>query len=120
MTTIYSNKFQEVQKYISKTTDIASLVVFTVSKDAFNKLTAEQQQAIREGVDIAIASMAESLQKEEAEAEKLLLETGKVAINEVSDETKTELFKRGYTVIEKYGNEVNPELFAKLKKELGL
>ena len=119
-TTIVSSNLNEVQKYVSKTKDIASLVVFTVNKAAFNDLTSDQQQAINEGVDLAIDYMSESLDKEEAEAEKQLIESGTITINEVSDETKTELFNRGYSVIEKYGNEVNAELFNKLKKELGL
>lgn len=119
-TTIDSQKFQEAQDYISKTSDIASLVVFTVNEDDFNELTSEQQQAIREGVDIATASMDEDSAKEEEEAEESLREEGLVEINEVSDETKEELFKKGLPIIEKYGKESNSELFDKLIKQLDI
>lgn len=119
-TTIYTNNFQEVQAYISKTSDIASLVTFVVNEAEFGKLDPAYQTAIQEGVDIAIAYMAESVEKEEADAEQALLDTGLTQINEVSDETKAELLQRGYSVIEKYGNEANASLFESLKTELGI
>lgn len=119
-TTIYSNNFQEVQKYISKTSDIASLVCFVVNEAEFNKLTPEQQTAIQEGVDIAVEYMATSCAEEEAKAEESLLSTGKVEINEVSDETKSALLEKGFSVIEGYGVESNEELWNSLKTELGL
>lgn len=120
MTTIYSSNFQEVQKYISKTCDITSLIVFIVDEKVFNSLKPEYQTIIEDGIKIATDYMLESVVKEEADAEQKLLATGKVKINEVDDSVKTELFKKAYPVIEKYGNSVNPELFADLKKELGV
>lgn len=119
LTTIYASQFHEVQKYISKTMDIPSLVVFCVSKDAFNGLTQEQQTAIREGVKIACDYMNTKVVEENAAAEKAILETGKTEINEVSDETKTALFEKGYDVIEKYGKQSNEELFNMLMEILG-
>lgn len=118
-TTIYSSRFHEVQKYISKTNDIPSLVAFVVSKDAFNALTAEQQTAITEGVKVACDYMNEKVIEENDAAEQAILEAGTTEINEVSDETKTELFKKGYSVIEKYGRESNEELFEELMGILG-
>lgn len=119
-TTIYSNNFQEVQSYISKTSDIASLVCFVVNEAEFAKLTPEQQTAIQEGVDIAVAYMASSCAEEEAKSEADLLATGKVKINEVSDETKAALLQKGFSVIERYGKESNEELWNALKVELDL
>ena len=118
-TTIYSSKFHEVQKYISKTYDIPSVVVFTVSKDAFNALTEEQQTAIREGVKIACDYMSEKVIEENDAAEQAILEAGGTEINEVSEETKAALFEKGYSVIEKYGKQSNEELFNELMETLG-
>ncbi len=118
--TIYSNKFHEVQKYISKTSDIPALVAFIVNKDEFEQMDPAHQKAIMEGVDIASAYMGDKVRTEEAKAEKLLAETGEVEINEVPEATKKELFKRGFSVIEKYGKESNADLFEKLKVELGM
>ena len=118
-TTIYSSKFHEVQKYISKTYDIPSVVVFTVSKSAFEALTDEQQTAIREGVKIACDYMSEKVIEENDAAEQAIIEAGGTEINEVSDETKAALFEKGYSVIEKYGKESNEELFNELMEILG-
>lgn len=119
-TTIQSTHLDEVQKYASKTFDIASLVVFVVNEDALNKLSAEQQKAIKEGVKIATAYMNESAIAAESKAEKELIESGSIKINEVSDSTKAELFKRGYSVVEANGKKYNAPLFEELKTELGL
>ncbi|MPM88430.1 Solute-binding protein [bioreactor metagenome] len=120
MTTILSSNFQEVQKYISKTSDITSIVVFIVDEGAFTSLKPEYQRIIKDGIRIATDYMLESVVVEEAEAEKKLLASGKVQINEVSDSVKKELFQKAYPAIEAYGNSINPELFSALKNELGL
>ena len=120
LTTIYTNKFQEVQPYISLTSDIASLVVFTMSKDYYDSMSPEHQQILKEGVKISQDYMKEQWQLQEQSSYDSLVATGQVQINEVSNKTKQDLFLKGYPVIEKYGNEANPELFAILKRELGL
>ena len=120
MSTIYTSNFHEVQKYISKTSDIISAVAFVVSKPYFESLPTEYQTAIQEGVDIAIEYMKTSMIEEEAAAEQAILDAGKTQINEVSDETKQALFEKGFASIEKYGMESNPELFQELLAILGL
>ena len=119
LATIYTNKFQEVQKYISLTSDIASLVVFTMSKSYYDSLSPEYQQVLQEGVQISQEYMSREWVREEQKARELLEQSGMVEINEVSGRTKSELLRRGYPVIEKFGKQVNPELFAILQKELG-
>lgn len=118
-TTIEASQLHEVQKYISKTNDIPSVVAFVVSKSAFEGLTAEQQDAIREGVKIACDYMNEKVVEENDAAEQRILDAGNTEINDVSDETKTALFMKGYDVIEKYGRESNEELFEQLMEILG-
>ena len=120
LTTIYTNKFQEVQKYISLSSDIASLVVFTMSKNYYDSLAPEHRKVLQEGVKISQNYMKKEWVSEEQKSRDLLINSGMVEINEVSDKTKNELFLKGYPVIEKFGKEVNPKLFAVLKKELGL
>ena len=120
LTTIYTNKFQEVQSYISLSSDIASLVVFTMSKAYWDDLPLDHQRIIQEGVEISRNYMKEQWQIQEKKSYDSLIATGQVEINEVSDETKRALFMKGYPVIERYGNEANPELFAILKRELDL
>ncbi len=120
LTTILTNNFQEVQPYISLTTDIAALVVFTMSKSYFESLSTEYQQFIREGVAIASEHMKEQWQNQEQNSYEKLVASGKTSINEVSDNTKQALFLKGYDVIENYGNKSNPQLFSLLKEEMGI
>lgn len=118
-TTIYASQLHSVQKFISKSYDIPSLVAFVVGKDAFEGLTTEQQDAIKEGVQIACDYMNTKVVEENDAAEKAILEEGNTEINDVSDETKTALFTKGFSVIEKYGRESNEELFVELMGILG-
>ena len=120
LTTILTNNFQEVQSYISLITDIAALVVFTMSKSYFESLSKEYQQFIREGVTIASEYMKEQWQSQEKNSYKTLMAIGKTTINEVSDDTKTTLFLEGYDVIESYSMKSNERLFSLLKQKMGI
>ena len=84
LATIYTNKFQEVQKYISLTSDIASLVVFTMSKSYYDSLSPEYRQIIQEGIRISQDYMKKEWVREEQKARELLEQSGMVEINEVS------------------------------------
>lgn len=118
-TTIEASQLHEVQKYISKTNDIPSLVCFVVGKDAFEGLTDVEQAAIKEGVKIACDYMNTKVIEENEKSEEIILAAGGTEINDVSDETKTALFLKGYEVIEKYGKQSNEELFNQLMDILG-
>ena len=120
LTTILSNNFQEVQPYISLTKDIASLVCFVVSKQYFDNLPPEDQKIFEEGIALARNYMNDNWNTGEKEAYDKLLATGKVQINDVDDSVKAELFKKGFKVIEEYGNKSDPELFKVLKQEMGM
>jgi tripartite ATP-independent transporter DctP family solute receptor len=51
---IYSNKFYEVQKYVSDTGHLFDLIMFVAGKKTFTALPPEQQKAIKESARVAI------------------------------------------------------------------
>lgn len=51
---IYSNKFYEVQKYVSDTGHLFDLIIFVAGKKTFTALPQEQQRAIKDAAGIAI------------------------------------------------------------------
>ncbi len=120
LTTILSNNFQEVQPYISLTKDIASLVCFVVSKSYFDNMSEEDQKIFEEGIAIARSYMNDNWSVGEKDAYDKLIATGKVKINDVDDSVKADLFKKGFSVIEEYGNKSDPVLFKLLKSEMGM
>ena len=65
---IASNKFHEVQKYLTLSQHAYEWVLFVVGKRWFDKLTPEQQQIIQEGCDIAKDYMRKAVQQDDAEA----------------------------------------------------
>ena len=120
LTTILSNNFQEVQPYISLTKDIASLVCFVVSKSYFDNMSVEDQKIFEEGIALARNYMNDNWSVGEKDAYDKLIATGKVKINDVDDSVKADLFKKGFSVIEEYGNKSDPVLFKLLKSEMGM
>lgn len=100
---IKSQKFYEVQKYLSLTGHIYSCGVMMVNPDFFNSLTAEQQQIIQE----AATAASQKIREINDENEKVILEelaaTG-IAVNNADVEAFREAVKpvlKYYT--DKYG-----------------
>lgn len=114
---IYSNKLHEVQKYLTLDGHVYSWVVFVVGKDFYDGLTPEEQQIVQESADIAIAHMREAVKAEDAESLELIKEAG-VEVTEISHEVKTEMKEKVKPVVDKYANEISPEMYNKLVEEI--
>lgn len=110
---IYSNKLHEVQDYLTLDGHVFTLVAFVVSEDWFNSLDEVQQQALRDGADIASAHMRDTVISDDEYALKELEKYG-TQITVMSDEAKAELKEITQPVNDTYGNEVNPEMYAEL------
>jgi tripartite ATP-independent transporter DctP family solute receptor len=65
---IYSNKFYEVQRYLSDTGHLFDLSQFIASQKIFSALSPEQQQAIRDAARIAVAEQWKLAPQVEADA----------------------------------------------------
>ena len=115
--TIYSNKIQEVQKYLSLTGHVYTFLPFVISKDFFDNLTEEQQKIVQEAGDIAIEHTRESV-VEDNEAAIAKLEEAGMIINDVDDETKKEMYEKVKPVLDKYGKEGNGQFYQELLDEV--
>lgn len=110
---IYSSKLHEVQKYLTLDGHVFTFVAFVVSKDWFDSLSAEQQNAVREGTEIATKYMKETCISDDELAKEKILEAG-VKVTELTNEQKEEFRNTVKPISEKYGNDINPELYKKL------
>ncbi|WP_286035541.1 TRAP transporter substrate-binding protein [Succinatimonas hippei] len=110
---ISSNKFHEVQKYLTLSQHAYEWVLFVVGKRWFDKLTPEQQQIIQEGCDIAKDYMRKAVQQDDAEALEEIKAAG-VQVTELTPEEAKRIKDTAWKVVEEEGNKVNKEFFAEL------
>lgn len=110
---IYSNKLNEVQKYLTLDGHVFTLVTFVVSKDWYDSLDPSHQQALQEGAKIASDYMKETCIADDATALEKMKEEG-MEVVELTEEAKQGFRDAVKGVSEKYGNEINPEKYQEL------
>ena len=114
---ISSNKFHEVQKYLTLSHHAYEWVLFVVGKRWFDNLTPEQQQIIQEGCDIAKDYMRKAVQEDDAGALEEIKAAG-VQVTELTPEEAKRIKDTAWKVVEEEGNKVNKEFFAELLKAI--
>ena len=113
---IETNKFDEVQKYISMTGHLYSPAPVFVAKDYFEALPAEYQTALQEAADEAVPYQREQIDIQTEEGLKALEERGmvanypeKAAFKEATASIYTDYVKEG-------AGFVSPEIYARVEE----
>ncbi|MCP1223591.1 TRAP transporter substrate-binding protein [Sebaldella sp. S0638] len=115
---IYSNKFYEVQKYISMTHHEYTLVVFVVGKKWYDQRTEDEKKVLQEAANIAKDYMRQAVNDADAEARKKIEEYGKTQFNELTPEGKAEFKAVAKIVNDEYGAKINQDLYDRLLAEI--
>ena len=110
---ISSNKFHEVQKYLTLSNHAYEWILFVVGKKWFEALPVEQQQIIQEGCDIAKDYMRKAVKADDAEALEEIKASG-VKVTELDPAEVKRIRDKAWSVVEKEGNKINKELFSEL------
>lgn len=117
---IYSNRFYEVQKYISLTQHVYTPYVVVMNPDKYDSLTDEQQEIIDKAMKEASAYQLEVSAKDEEEGIKEMEKYG-CEVNTLTDDQKKEFQKliedADVFSLAKSSME-HPEYFDKIQKEL--
>ncbi|NYT76079.1 TRAP transporter substrate-binding protein [Alcaligenaceae bacterium] len=113
---IYSSKMTEVNKYLSLTNHTYNALAVVVSKQSFNRLSSDEQQAVRNAARAAITRQRKTTSENEAQILQKIKDTG-MQVNEVAD---LSLFRdRVSTIYDKYrktiGSEVMDAALAQVK-----
>ncbi|SEN76587.1 TRAP transporter substrate-binding protein [Lihuaxuella thermophila] len=115
--TIESNKFNEVQPYLSLTEHVYTPFVFLVSKKFWDRLSEEEKKILQEA-----AVEAGKFQREanRAQVEKSLanLKAKGMKVNEFPDEEKKKVKETIQPILDRYAKEFGPDLFEELNREL--
>jgi len=108
---IYSNKFYEVQKYLSLTEHVNNFLAFIMNKDLYDSLSTEQQGIITKAAKNYVTLQRDMELTDTDKYVKLLGTDGGLEVNEVSVENKQKLRDALEPMYEKYRSEFGQELF---------
>jgi TRAP-type transport system periplasmic protein len=117
LATIKSNKFNEVQDYLSLTRHVYTPFVFLVSKKFWDDLSKEEQKILQDAAVEAGKYQRKLSREEDVKAVKDLESEG-MKVNEVSDEEKEALKEIIKPVTDKYSEKFGQELVDELMGEL--
>lgn len=111
---IYSSRFQEVQRYLNKTSHQYMPLPVAISDDFWNSLTEEQQEIVETSAQEAAQYHRDLIVESEVQIEEELVEEGMEVI-----EMDTELFReQTESVHETYRSIYGDEMLDKILKEL--
>lgn len=113
---VLSSKFFEVQKYASLTSHAYGNVVVLIGKSFWDGLSETEQNILQEAFSEAQAYQREASRKSSQEAVAALTAEG-MEINEVSEETITQLAETTKPVTDKFLESYSPEIVELFKQE---
>ena len=114
---IYSQRLHEALDSITLDGHVFDWVTLVVGKKFYDSLTVEEQQIVQEAANIAIADMSISL-IEDDNAARIAMEKDGIVFIEPSQEFLSDLKNGSQKVADKFGNQINTELYNSLKKEI--
>ena len=114
---IYSNKYHEVQKYLTLDGHVFTFVTFVCSKEWFESLTEAEQTAVREGVDIATEYISQACTAEDEAALEAMIAEG-LQVTELTEEAKDGFRAAVADVRERNGNAINPEMYQQMMQAI--
>lgn len=114
---IYSNKLNEVQKYLTLDGHVFTFVTFVVASNWYDSLSTEQQKAVEEGVKIACEYMKDSCKSSDEIALTKMQEEG-MQVTFLDEKAKSTFRNAVKGVSEEYGNAINPSLYKELLKAI--
>ncbi len=115
---INSNRFQEVQKYLSLTGHAYNAVALLVSKKTFDKLNADERKLVRDAAQEAAAYERDQSRKLAGSLLEKLKKDG-MQVNDVSPAEKQRLAEKLQPVVDKYAGIIGGDWMQRMSVELG-
>ncbi|MFD2922225.1 TRAP transporter substrate-binding protein [Halobacillus naozhouensis] len=117
LATILSNKFYEVQDYLSLTKHVYTPFVFLISKMTWDDLSEEEQKIIKEAAIEAGEYQRKANRKANEEALEELKAEG-IKVNEFSQKEKEKIKELIQPVIDKYSKKYGEDLYQQMNEQL--
>lgn len=107
---IYSNRFYEVQEYLSLTEHVNNFLAFIMNQSTFDSLSAEQQAVVEKAAENYV-KLQRQMELDDTERSVQDLADAGLTVNEVSEENKKAFKDALEPMYEKYSKEFGQELF---------
>lgn len=117
LATIKSNKFNEVNDYLSLTKHVYTPFVVLVSKKFWDDLSAEEQEILREA-SYEAGQYQRNLNREENQKAVDDLKAAGMQVNDISDENREKIKAAVQPVVEKFAQEIGIDLYNEMMAEL--
>jgi tripartite ATP-independent transporter DctP family solute receptor len=117
LATIKSNKFNEVQEYLSLTRHVYTPFVFLVSKKFWDGLSEKEKTILKESA-VEAGKYQRQLSREEDKKAVEELKSQGMKVNEVSAEEKAKMKKIIQPVIDKYADKFGKDLVNEMNAEI--
>ncbi|MDC8805079.1 TRAP transporter substrate-binding protein [Halomonas pacifica] len=114
---ISTKRLDEVQAHLSDTGHFYDFIVVAANRDTFNRLSDEEQQAVREAMAEAVAWQRQTAAEEDEAARQALIERG-MQFTPISDETRAALREASQGVVDDLRDKIGSEIVDRVLEEL--
>ncbi|WP_066074612.1 DctP family TRAP transporter solute-binding subunit [Neobacillus soli] len=111
-----SQKYTEVQKYMTLSSHARSEYVLLANKSWWNKLNDKTKDLLNEAIKESTKTGRELEDKYEKEAMEKIKQSGKVNIHELTDDERNEFIKKLQPVTDKWSKEMDSDILQKAKE----
>ncbi len=116
---ISTNRFNEVQTYLSDSQHFYDYIVVVVNKDSFERLSASEQAAVTASMTTAINWQREQAAVSDQAAKQALIDAGMV-FTPLSAETRAELRQRSSGIVDMLKQKIGAEIVDQVTTELAI
>ncbi|WP_355662448.1 TRAP transporter substrate-binding protein [Halomonas salifodinae] len=114
---ISTKRLDEVQGHLSDTGHFYDFIVVAANRNTFNRLSDENQQAVREAMAEAVAWQRQTAAEEDEAARATLIERG-MQFTPISDETRAALREASQGVVDDLRDKIGSEIVDRVLEEL--
>lgn len=114
---IATRRLDEVQKYLSDSRHFYDYIVIIANLDKFESLSDEEQQAVRDSMDVAVEWQRSKAAEEADTARQTLIDRG-MEFTSLSDETREALRKETQGVVDELKNSLGADIVETVQAEL--
>lgn len=114
---IATRRLDEVQKYLSDSRHFYDYIVIIANLDKFESLSDEEQQAVRDSMDVAVEWQRSKAAEEDKAARQMLIDRG-MEFTSLSDETRKALRKETQGVVDELKNSLGADIVETVQAEL--
>jgi len=115
---IATRRLDEVQKYLSDSRHFYDYIVIIANLDKFESLSDEEQQAVRDAMDVAVEWQRSKAAEEADTARQTLIDRG-MEFTSLSTQTRDELRKATQGVVAELKESIGAEIVENVQAELG-